>query len=592
MTKKYFLLLIVTIFIGACMNKNLTHSALFVGALGLLFSLEITLAENVAADITDEVTIIGGGIAGALHAYHAHREALKKGTKVRITMYEKNSSIADTTSANIVPSLTPDEIFCVVPRGKALVEKLRSAFYEPGGIRVDDVKNVNDSPAAHYFMQQAEVYSNDVEGYEQRTKILLELGKMSMDLWQALYDEADPQLQAIFVASNFNPCREARAQGAKVLHDGYRIDLIYNVAHAAERAQCMKVDYDALGYKHCALLSPTQVMAIDPFLTDFCQNHATADANGILQWNKDSVALWRPGGCLDARTFLPLFYDYLKKTMGTYVDESGNSRDCFQIMYGKEVTGVECAAHKDTMRITGLKFGDDVSIHSDNSCKNSFYVVCPGEAVGTLKKLGLKEPAYAGFAGVSLRLAIPIAQDKMSAYAAFNHCMEVHQEGVVLAWQARFIDGIIFIGVAGTKAFYGDQRPTKDQAFAKNRNLLQLNMINDVLPEFISLALGRDTKGHVLTQADLDTLEQKHIAQRWAGTRSVVFDGFPTLGAAYTAQDTKIDNAIVSTHLGSGGVSFGPAAVAVSCSTCQENGVQSPLVDKVLYFARSNRSAE
>lgn len=59
----------------------------------------------------------------------------------------------------------------------------------------------------------------------------------------------------------------------------------------------------------------------------------------------------------------------------------------------------------------------------------------------------------------------------------FSHRMEVHQEGVVLAWQARYIDEKIFIGVAGTKAFYGDQRPTKDQAFAKDRNLLQLNMI-------------------------------------------------------------------------------------------------------------------
>ena len=49
----------------------------------------------------------------------------------------------------------------------------------------------------------------------------------------------------------------------------------------------------------------------------------------------------------------------------------------------------------------------------------------------------------------------------------------------VLAWQARIRDGKIFLGGAGTKAFYGDQYPTIDQAFATNRNLLQLQMFNE-----------------------------------------------------------------------------------------------------------------
>jgi len=253
--------------------------------------------------------------------------------------------------------------------------------------------------------------------------------------------------------------------------------------------------------------------------------------------------------------------------MGTYIDESNETRNCFEIFYQKEVIEVELEKNNDHTIVTGLTFGDGQCMH--DSCKNASYVFCPGEAVGTLRKLGFKEPAYAGFAGVSLLLNIPVPQDKMAEYESFSHCMEVHQEGIVLAWQARMIEGSIFIGVAGTKAFYGDQRPTKDQAFAKNRNLLQLNMINDVLPEFISLALGRDTKGQTLVQADLDTLEQQEIAQRWAGTRAVVFDGFPTLGAAYTPDDTKIDNVVVTTHLGSGGASFGPAAVAVSC--CVQN---------------------
>ena len=61
--------------------------------------------------------------------------------------------------------------------------------------------------------------------------------------------------------------------------------------------------------------------------------------------------------------------------------------------------------------------------------------------------------------------------------------MEVHGEGIVLAWQARFKDNHLFIGVAGTKAFYGDKQPNKNEDFATNRNLIQLNMMNQVLPK-------------------------------------------------------------------------------------------------------------
>ncbi len=555
------------------------------------FGLLLTFVCNAGSIPETEVTIVGGGIAGALHAYHAHREALKSGTKVCVTICEKNSSYAGTTAANIAPSLTPDEILSVVPRGKALVEKLQIPFNQPGGIRVNDVAGVNSSKAAHHFIEQAEIYSHDVVGYQERTKTLLSLGKMSMDLWQTMYDEADPELKAILVASNFNPCREVTKKDTKVLHDGYRIDLIYNIPNAADRAQGMKADYEGLGYQNCTTLSPSEVMTIDPFLSDFCKNHATSDATGTLQWHNDSIALWRPGGCLDAKVFLPKFYEYLKKAMGTYKDQSGNVQDCFQILYGKEVQKVELKQVEGKTVITSLTFGDGAQKHNDDTCKDCSYVFCPGEAVGTLNKLGFKEPAYARFAGASLLLSIPVPADKVEEYSAFNHCMEVHQEGVVLAWQARFVDGKIFIGVAGTKAFYGDQNPTKDQAFAKDRNLLQLNMVNDVLPEFISLALGRNTKSQKLDQADIDSLEQKGIAKRWAGTRAVVFDGFPSLGTAYKADGTEIDNALVTTHLGSGGVSFGPAAVAVSCSAQNNILTRKPLVDNVLGFAKSNRVA-
>jgi len=612
--------------------------------LGLLLWTSLTIDCKAGICPADEITIVGGGIAGGLHAYHAYREALKTGSQTpKITILEKNRSIADTTAvnvvfsltpdeiiaviprgkelmkklqisfdsqgglrvdsssfkdtatttANIVPSLTPDEILSVVPRGSQLVEKLQSPFDKPGGIRIDDVPGIKDSPAADHFIQQAGIYSKDSLGHQERTKTLLALGKMSMDLWQKMYEEADPELKAIFVASNFNPCREtSTGVASKALHDGYRIDLIYNIPNAIERAKSMKSDYESLGYANCKVLSPAEVIAIDPFLVDFCENHADYDTTGNLQWHNDSIALWRPGGCIDTTVFLPKLYAYLKKAMGTYADGLGITRDCFQILYDKEVHGVEFGQRDGKTVVTALDFGNGFQKRSDESCKTSTYIFCPGEAVGSLKKFGFKEPAYAGFAGVSLLLTIPVPEDRISEYSSFSHCMEIHTDSVDPAWQARFIDGNVFIGIAGTKAFYGDQRPTKDQAFAKNRNVLQLNLINEILPECISFAFGRNTKVKELTFDDLTALEQRNIAKRWAGTRAVVFDGFPTLGKAVHKDGTEVENAIITTHLGSGGVSFGPAAVAISSSVIAKEPMDSPLVTAVLNYARADRVAE
>ncbi|HEX4045450.1 MAG TPA: hypothetical protein VHZ76_07290 [Gammaproteobacteria bacterium] len=144
--------------------------------------------------------------------------------------------------------------------------------------------------------------------------------------------------------------------------------------------------------------------------------------------------------------------------------------------------------------------------------------------------------------------------------------------------------------VAGTKSFYSDQKPHKNQAFAKNRNLLQLNMINDVLPEFISLALGRDTKGQKLVIEDLSQLESAGIAERWVGTRAVAFDGFPTLGAVYNEKD-KVNNARCTTHLGSGGCSFSPATVFASRSALKKEAELPGLIQEVLKYGSSNRKA-
>jgi hypothetical protein len=561
-----------------CKNKNIF----------LVFAVLITPFNQLLCS-TQELIIVGGGIAGGMEAYYAHIDAKidkkKKKNKapLRITIYEKNDSIKATTVSNIVPSLTCDEILSVVPRGPELVKKLEVLFSNPGGIRVADVRGIHDTEVTEYFKQEVQTYSLDEVGHKQRTQDLLALGKMSMDLWKEIYNTADAEFKKILELSNFNPCCEPSNATHKVLHDGYRIDLIYNIPNAEERAANMKQDYETLGYKHCAILTPAEVMAIDPFLTDFCKKHSVDNV-----WNDDTVALWRPGGCLDAQVFLPMLYEYLKKAMGTYTNEQGQQEDCFQIHYGKKVIGLEFAKNSTgNAVIAGLQFEDGQTIIKDTT--RCHYVFCPGEAVGTLKKLGLSEPAYAGFAGVSLMLDIEIPQDKLKDYASFSHCMEVHQEGIVLAWQARFRNNKIFIGVAGTKAFYSDQQPTKDQEFARNRNLLQLNMVNDVLPEFISLALGYDTKEKALTEKDLDYLESQKIATRWAGVRAVVYDGFPSLGYVYK-ENTKIENARCTTHLGSGGGSFSPAATIISRSAM--NKEQDAFAQRILNYGNPSRTSK
>lgn len=546
------------------------------------------------APLDYKVSIVGGGIVGALESYYTYKEAQKEGEKASVIVYEKGKSLSSSstgqsstnTSYNIVPSLTIDEILSVVPRGAELSKKLEIPFDQPGGIRVDDVPGSNDSESAIHFKESVTIYGSD-KNHDDRTLSLLTLGRKSMDLWQELYDEADAELKTILDTSYFNPCHEPKNASKKVLRDGYRIDLIYGIPNVLKRALNMKTDYEKLGYKNCTVLSPDEAISIDPALSDFCQDHSEIDPRGVRVWKNDSVALWRPGGCIDMHVFLPKFYAYLKKVMGQYRDADGQMRDCFELRFGSEVTGVEFDRDTENLRIIGLKFSNGA--HQFESHIDSRYVFCPGESVGTLQKLGFQEPAFAAFAGPALFITIPLSPDQIKLYRQFSHCMEVHSEGIILSWQARFKEDTIFIGVGGTKAFYGDKQPNTDEAFAKNRNLLQLNMINDVLPEFISLACGYETHGKTLSAEELALLEAKGIARRWVGRRAVAYDGFPTIGPLYQ-NNQRVRNARCTTHLGSGGVSFGPGAIFISRSSDQSN--QSDFVQKILMYADSRRSAK
>ncbi len=183
----------ITKFIGLCFLS-----------LSLLFSSEKAEIDTLAQEKT---VIVGGGIIGALEAYYTHLDAVKNGRNTQVVIYEKGSSFSEealsknkkastNTSYNIFPSLTPDEILSVVPRGPELVEKLAILFSEPGGIRIDDVPNINNSTAAIEFKEAVELYGKD-KNHDDRTNCLLMLGKMSMDLWQNLYEKADEEFKKI-----------------------------------------------------------------------------------------------------------------------------------------------------------------------------------------------------------------------------------------------------------------------------------------------------------------------------------------------------------------------------------------------------------
>lgn len=110
-------------------------------------------------------------------------------------------------------------------------------------------------------------------------------------------------------------------------------------------------------------------------------------------------------------------------------------------------------------------------------------------------------------------------------------------------------------------------------------------MINDVLPEMVSIACGHNTKGTQLLSDDISILENKGVLKRWVGRRAVAYDGFPTLGALY-CKGRKVNNARCTTHLGSGGVSFAPAAVQMSRSF---EFMEDEFTGKILQYADSRR---
>jgi hypothetical protein len=508
-----------------------------------------------------KLVITGGGIIGYLEAYYAFLDARKRGERLRITIYEKNAALHDTTVGHLVPSLSPFEILAVVPAGTKLLDYLERKFTETDGLRVDDVPGVIDSPASIEFLNAVRAISQDEAGYQARRETLIKLGERSMALWQKFYDEGDDSLKAILEKSNFNPARERSRFEERKLHDGYRFHLLFNTENALHKAHEIIEDFERLGYQDCAILSPKEVMAIDPFLTDFCLSHSLESEQGERIWNHDAVALWRPGGCIDTQVFLPLFHQYLQSLMGQYLNANGEMKQAFVVHHQRKVEQVFYDAGN---RINGIRFfGGEKIKYQKPVYHETEHVFCPGESVGTLKSLGFFEPPCARFAGASLLLNIPVSEEQRPWLSQLSEYMSIINDGISSVWQARLIGDTFMIGIAGTKAYYGHEVPSVAHEFARNRNLVQLNMLNKILPRVISLAFERDTKGVLLTESDLQSLVDKQLVKQWVGSRGVAFDAFPTWGLLRNGQGL-IGNARGTLLLGSGGVSFSHAAVLTS----------------------------
>jgi hypothetical protein len=320
-----------------------------------LFVIFVTYTSKLLAEDREndnKIVIIGGGHIGLMEAYSAFERAKRNGQDIRVTIFEKNSYAEQTTAANIWNSHTPDEIVSVVPRGLDMEEALKSRFDQPGGIRIDDVEGINNSECTKRFIEQVKIYGKNEAGHEIRTQSLLGLGKAGMLLWKQFYENADEPLKAILQESNFNPCCEINKHEKPALHKGYRVDLIYGINDAVNRAKSMTQTYQGLGYENCKILSPDDVVQRDPFLAHFCDMHSVGQ-RAQREWKNDTSAIWRPGGCLDTQTFLPKLIDYLKTAMGTYRGKNGQQKNRFQIKFDKKVMGVVYSKETDDQIRTG-----------------------------------------------------------------------------------------------------------------------------------------------------------------------------------------------------------------------------------------------
>ncbi len=536
--------------------------------------------------LNEKLSIIGDGPVAYFIAYMLYLESKQAGDR-RITIYGKPLENTKPLAENLFPSLSPNEL-SVIPVGKQLINALQHPYYKLNGGLGIDLPEINDAKTTEEFINEVLKSSLDNEKYRYRARVLDDFGQYAMWVWSHLYQQADPRLRQILDDCQFIACPKT-AEGVK---NGYRMNVYYNTSGIEKSLASVVTHFQSLGYTSTAVLTPNEVMEKDPLLTDFCNDYSKLNDQNVRVWTKGASVLWKPGGSIDTHKFMPLFAEYLKAVMGSYTNDQGLQKKCFRVKR-REVTGLAFDPLQHN-KLIGLTFSPNKN-HDKKHYKHHEFILCPGSAVGTLRRFGLYEPAAARFVGSSLKLQLPLSRVKdadLSTYQmhlalSSNQCASVCRAGV---------DGKnCFIGIAGTTTFYGETEPKMTDSFAQIQQVFQLNLLNRVFPRFISICLGENTRNKTLTVIHLQRLIDEQIIFRAVGSRAVSFDGAPTIDSGIRRPSgEKITNLCVITHLSSAGVSNAPAAVATSIFL---KGRQHPIFhvpkelgQRVLEVSRSTRA--
>ncbi len=531
----------------------------------------------------ETIVIAGFGIMGMMEMYYAYlahlakcEEAKLKGEpipKLRIMVFDTYSSPEQASDSQrstghwIHPSLTDNEMWGIITE---LAKAMALKFDTPPGVMVTDRPEVATSPAGKAFFDavMADLQNFPADVIEQRRKAIIALGQLGMLGWRQLLN--NPELAELLKQSKFRPC--ASTDGTRLeLNLGWRIDPLFNMPNeASTEAENIAESLRNSGRRAARVLTPDEVVKIDPSLERFCIDHSTVQSDGSRQWDNATSAIWRPGGSVNTGKFLIDFAKWLETK--TNDPDRGLSS---QFFYGHKVTKL----HFDTRdpqhpRAIGLNYQNTQQARQEEEKTITFpdketeVVLTPGSNTQTISNLGLVNLPCAKFAGVSLTLEIDCSTfNSEEKLKMINHCMEPRNPGIVLAWHADYDEGkkILRIGVAGTKAFYADVDVKPEDEFVINRSLVQLQMINSFYPECIAHALGLSAPidSSQLTLAHMDYLKQREIATVKCGSRSVYFDVAPGIGKpCLKTQDgtgPEVENVVVVTGAGSGGISNGPS---------------------------------
>ena len=122
------------------------------------------------------------------------------------------------------------------------------------------------------------------------------------------------------------------------------------------------------------------------------------------------TALWRPGGCINTRKFIPLFHQYMEKGLAHGLIQKVKPEIVLLSNMANRWMALPLIMQIPTA-VLAYKLAQLLNKIKILIIKAKAIHFCPGEEVGLLSRFGLDEPAYASFAGAVLFLELPIPND-------------------------------------------------------------------------------------------------------------------------------------------------------------------------------------